>query len=173
MVEIIPKPEVKTSLWLNILFYFSCGLLLLCLLSIFLLNLIQKKTILLIRDLETVLSQNRIEAEPLEKEVLPQQKRIDDFAKILINRRRPTNFFLFLEKFTHPRIQFTEVNLDLAESKVGLSGRSESFLVLGQQVSIFERQKEVKKVNLSKLAIAKEGGAVFSLSLNLDPELFK
>lgn len=173
MVEIIPKPTARVSLWLNILFYFSISLLLMVLLSVFTLTRFQKKANLEQQDLQQAISQQEKGIEDLEKEVLLYQRKLDDFALILNERRFPLNFFSLLEENCHPRVQFTGLNLNLIERKAGLSGTVESIPGLRQQILILEKVEEIEKVNLSNISLGKQGGASFSLSLSLAPELFK
>lgn len=173
MTEIIPKPAPKVPLWLNFLVYFSVGLLLVALLFLFFLFRFEKKASLALQDLKAVIAQDEDVRDSLEKEVFEKQDRIDDFAKLWQNYYYPLNFFTVLEKLSHPQVQFTEINLNVSEAKVGFSGQSETFEALAQQISILKSAEDIRDVYLSKISIGKFGGANFAISLVLAPNMFK
>ncbi len=173
MVEIIPKRVAKLPLWLGILFYVSITILLVSVLALFFLSLFQKRASQTLQNLEAVISQKKPSQELLEKEVFSCQEKINDFSVLVAEHQVPLNFFSFLEKLCHPQVQFTELSLNSEELRAGLSGNAESFQTLGQQILIFKKAPEIKSVHLSKISIRKEGGALFSLSLFLAPEVFK
>jgi len=109
----------------------------------------------------------------LEKELSDYEKKTRDFS-ILINRHLFfSKTFEFIEKNTHPDIWFSRLDLSPKEGQVSLSGETESFVTLHQQVQIFKTDPLVKGLNLIEIAIGKEGRIDFDLSLTLDPGLFK
>ena len=173
MVEIIPKPAVKLPKWFNVLFYFSLGLLLVVILSFFLVNHSLKESQKTLQDLEEVLVEERTpEKIILEKETLSYQKKIKDFSQLLNQHLFSSKFFEFIEKISHPRVWFFQVNLNPQTSQLLISGQTESFLTLGQQLSIFAQEPLIKTINLSQVSLTKVGQVEFVLDFFLDPKIF-
>lgn len=172
MVEIIPKPVEKTPLEQVVLFYFSILLLIGVIIGYFILGRLEKNSETYLNSLEDKVYQIRIsEIISLEKEVKDYERKINDFALIFARHNLNSSFFEFLERKTYSRIFFQKINLKPQELKVSLLGQADSFLSLGYQVQIFEREDLIKKTNLSKVSIGKEGQIEFILDLVLDPEM--
>ena len=84
-----------------------------------------------------------------------------------------SKFFEFLEEKVHPRVFFCEVNLSVQEEKVILSGQTDSFLTLQQQLSVLNKESIIEDLVLTKAALNKEGGIDFNLDIFLNKEIFK
>lgn len=174
MVEIIPKPTEKVPWWQEIIFYSSIILLLITILSYFFFANSLKKSEKVLTNLEERLAREKTTEEiALEKEVLSWQRKIEDFKKLMGEHLLASNFFSFLESNSHPQVFFSKIDLKPREGKVLLSGQTENFSQLWQQISILKSKKEIKELNLSNLSIGKEGKVDFSLDLSLEPTLFK
>ncbi|MFQ6049965.1 MAG: hypothetical protein ACE5J0_02940 [Candidatus Paceibacterales bacterium] len=174
MVEIIPKPIEEVPGWQKILFYFSILLLLGVIVSYFVLVFLEKKSQVTLQNLEETLAKTKAqEIISLEKEIFGHQKKIRDFSPLFEQHILTSKFFEFLEKKSHPRIFFSQVNLNSGVSKVVLSGQADSFLTLGQQLLIFEAETLIKGLSLSQVSISKEGKIEFVLDLSLSPKIFR
>jgi hypothetical protein len=174
MVEIIPRKAALLPLWLKILFYILIVLLLTAVLSYFILGHFQKKSLAALQNLEDTIAEEKTPQKiALEKEILSYQKKINDFALVLDHHLLPSNFFRFLEKTSHPRIWFSKINLSPGESLAIVSGRAETFPVLGQQLQILKSESLVKNVTLSKISLGSKGEIEFTLTLSFDPKFFK
>lgn len=174
MIEIIPKPLIKKSPWQNILLYFSIGLMIVAISSYFILNNILEKKIQTLQDLDETLTKLRTpEVLNLEKQVLNYSRKIKDFSILIDSHLAASNFFKILEKITHPKVWFFDIELKPKEAKVFLSGEAEDFLALGQQLLIFKKEKEILDLELSKISLAEGRGIKFELNLSLLPEVFK
>lgn len=174
MIEIIPKPAAKLPLWQNILFYSFLALLLLTILSYFILDFSLKKAETTLKNLEETLAQERTTEEiTLEKEVFSYQKKIGDFSKLLKGHLFSSKIFEFIEKNSHPKIWFSQLNLNPREGEVNLSGQAENFTTLHQQLQILKANPKVLNLNLVQIAIGKGGRVDFGLNITLDPSVFK
>jgi len=174
MVEIIPKPAPKLPWWQNFLLYFSIVLFLLSLSSYFILSHSLKKTSQVLQNLEETLVRGKTSSEiVLETEVFGYQKKIADFAQLVKGHKKTSKFFEFLEKISHPKVWFKKISLSPEDFQAVVSGESETFQTLGQQLLIFKEEPLIKNLNLSKIAIGKEGRVNFILNLTLDPKVFK
>lgn len=173
MVEIIPKPPEKEAIWFNMLFYFSIGLLISATLVYFLLGYLQGKINQSIEEVETALRVPRsAEEREAERIVLQEQKKINDFTFIFNSHKMNSAFFPFLEGIIHPKVVLS--NLMLSESSVKLSGKADSFVVLGQQFLIFQKNPKIFSTNLSdNISLDEDGGVSFSFDLIISPEIFK
>jgi len=174
MVEIIPRKAVELPLWLKILFYILIALLLAAVLSYFILGHFQKKSLTTHQNLEEeILKEKTSQKIALEKEILSEQKKINDFALILDHHLLSSKFFHFLEQTSHPRIWFSKINLSPAEQLAIVSGRAETFSALGQQLQIFKKESFVRSATLSKISLGEKGEIEFTLTLSFDPTFFK
>ena len=170
MVEIIPRKAVSLSRWVNILFYFSLTLLVFCIAYFFILgNSIKKSQKALTDFKDSLLSGKTSERISLEKEVLKYQKKTEDFSKIAGEHLETSKVFDLLQKNSHPKVWFSQFNLDSKGNQIDLSGETQSFESLGQQFLIFQGEDFIESVNLEKVSISKEGKIGFSLSLSLTP----
>jgi len=173
-IEIIPRKAAPLPLWLKILFYILIGLLLAALLSYFIFGHFQKKSLTTLQNLEEEIFKEKTPQKiALEKEILSYQKKINNFSLMLDRHLLSSKFFHFLEKTSHPRIWFSKINLSPGEQLAVVSGRAETFPVLGQQLQILKKEALVKNVTLSKISLGKKGEIEFTLTLSFDPEFFK
>ena len=85
--------------------------------------------------------------------------------------RSSAGMFAILENLAHPKVQFTSLNLDMKEAKAAISGKTESFQTLDQQLRIFMGDKNIIKAELSDISMGERGGVGFSFTLFLNPSL--
>jgi hypothetical protein len=174
MVEIIPKPIEKVPSYQKKLFYFSIFLFLSLIVSYFILtSLLQKSETLLSNLTETISRGKTSEIISLEKEDLNYQKKIQNFFPLLENHKFPSRFFEFFETNTHPRVFFSKISLNSQDSLADLTGQTDSFFTLGQQLSIFEKRPEVVTLNLTQVSIGRAGKIEFTLNLSFNPNFLK
>ena len=174
MIEIIPKPVEKEPLWLNILFYFSIVVLLAAITSYFILDNSIKNSFEVLQGLEKSLAEQRTEERiVLEEQLLDYEKKIHDFSSLINAHKKSSSFFSILEDLTHPKVQFSNINLEPEKLKGSLSGKADNFKVIGQQIYLFEKEPFIEKVDLNELFLGKEGIAKFVLVISLSPEIFK
>jgi len=176
MVEIIPKPEPVRKLppWQNIIFYFSIGLILLVIVAYFVVDIYLDKAETKLEERKKELAQTGTAEEiALERELINYEKKIQKFSTLIDQHLFSSKTFEFIEKNTHPEAWFSRLTLDPKKGEVNLSGDTESFVTLHQQVRILRASPSVKTLNLAGIAIGKEGRITFVISLILDPGLFK
>ena len=174
MVEIIPKPIEKVPNYQKKLFYFSIFLFFSLIVSYFILtSLLQKSETLLSNLTETISREKTSETISLEKENLNYQKKIQNFFPLLENHKFPSRFFEFFEKNTHPRVFFSQISLNSQDLLADLTGQTDSFFTLGQQLSIFEERPEVATLNLTQVSIGRVGKIEFTLNLFFNPNFLK
>ena len=173
-IEIIPKTIGKIPGERKKLFYFSIFLFLGFLLGYFILTSLEKKSENTLSNLEETLGKGKTpEMSSLEEEILNDQKKIKDLSPLLEEHLFPSKIFEFFERNVHPQVFFSEINLNSLNSTASLSGQTDSFLTLGQQLAIFEKEPLVEKVDLTQVSITKEGKVGFSLNFSFNPKIFK
>lgn len=174
MTEIIPKESPKTSTLLVVLFYSSLVLLVVLTIVYFRINGSIKKNQEVLAGLENdLLKLQSAENLSLKKEILDYDKRINNFKDLAADHRFNSRVFKFLEDFIHPRVWFESFEFQSDDAKVMLSGRSKTFEALGQQIMIFQQEKQIKDLVLEGIAIGKEGDIEFNFSFLFDPQFLQ
>lgn len=172
-IEIVPKKGVEVPPWQNYLLYFLIFVLLLSVISYFTLNYFAKKSEQKLQEIKTTIGNARTpEREKLERELKELREKLDDLAPLLLNHKKTSNFFTALEKNTHPRVFFIDLNFDTKSNSVELSGRTDNFQTVGQQLLIFQQSQMFQNPKLSKVEIGKEGEIKFTFDFSLNPQLF-
>ena len=166
MVEIIPKEPAKPSKTLNLLFYFAIFLLFFSVISYFILSGFLKKTEEEAAALASALVQT--EESSLEKEILTAKKKIEDFSSLIVRHLTPSEVFEIVEKNCHPKVWFSQFSLSSREKTLKVSGETDNFETLGQQIFILEEETALAKVTLESFSITSEGRINFELSLTLN-----
>jgi hypothetical protein len=174
VIQIIPKQPEGRSILANILLFVSVALVISATTSYFILDNSLKKTEEKIVSLDKKLAlENSSERVALEKEVSTYQKKINDFSTLLSGHIYSSQLFPFLENLTHPKVAFSDFSADMDKKNITLSGVTDSFLTLGQQLIIFKAEKLILSVQLSNIAFEKDGKISFDFNLALDPQIFK
>jgi len=173
MVEIIPKQIRKTPLWQDILFYSSLIILILSVVIYFMLGNFLKNSSQTRDLLKNEAERKKTEEEQkLEDMVIGYQRKIEEFSKLIENYQQTSNIFDFLQKFSHPKVWFSKLEVSRGENQLLLGGSTENFEVLGQQFLIFKNNPLIKNISLANISITKDGKIEFNLRLRLDPQLF-
>ena len=173
MVEIIPKEAYKPSKGLNILFYFAIFLLLLSVGGYFTLNNFLQKAENDLAALEQEISQIMTpEKAALEQEVLTSKNEIDKFANLVNQHLETSKVFGIIQRATHPQVWFTGFDLNSRQKTFEVSGETQSFETLGQQILIMRNEEAISTVELDTLSIGSDGRVEFILSLSLKPDTF-
>jgi len=173
-MEIIPKPVQRAPQWQIIIFYASAVLLIGLILAYFILGYSYKKSSLTSKDLENAIAGEKTsERIALEKNILLLQKRIGDFINLDSNHLLVSRVFTIIEENCHPRIWFSKFNLNSKTNSFSVSGLTDNFTSLGQQLIIFKNNPIFKNVSLTRVVLDKSGQVNFDLSVFLDPKAFK
>ena len=173
VIEVIPKKEIKAPSWQNYLLYFTIVLIILAIVGYFTLGYFVKKSDQRLKEVEKEIEDAKSpERRALEDRLKSLSSEIDDFAPLLLNHRQNSNLFNFLEANTHPKVFFQELNFDAKANSLKLSGQTDDFSTLGQQLLIFRKSEFVQNLKLSEVKISKEGKVEFTFDFSLSPRLF-
>ncbi len=181
-IEVAPQKEEK-PLWQTLLFYFSFVLLILSMILFLALKFyFIKKLDTEIGDIDVQIAKQGQSVEDgktisnIESDVKAAETKIKDFKTLYQGNLKASKFFQEFEGSIHPKVYFTSLSLNLKsdEPKAVLSGQTESFQSLIQQIEIFQNKTNfIKNFDVSNIGMAGEGGVGFSLTLNLQPAIFK
>jgi len=174
MIGIIPKKIKKAPDWYNLGFYLAGALLIVVVLTYATLFYFEGKALNSWQELEDKTAQvGSKEDKKTEVKVLTAKEKINDFSELLQGHKRASSFFAFLEETCHPKIWFSEVELNLEQTRALLSGKTSNFQTLGQQIFIFREQASIARVELINLSIGQEGETEFNFYLYFKPQIFQ
>ena len=114
----------------------------------------------------------KIEIDPLKTEVQTYGQKIEAFNLIFQNHIYNSNFFSFFESITHPKVWFSKFSLTARDGKISISGNTDDFESMGQQLMLYGENESVKSLNLSNISFGKDGRE-FNFTLLVDPKIFK
>ena len=172
-IEIIPKKREIVPPWQILVFVISIIILLgSVLFYLFLLNQ-EKKYKSKIDEIRAEILKEQKEREKDIKEVSEINDRISTFSKIGQSHLFLSKVFEILSKTTHPKVFYTAFDLNPEKNNLSISGLTENFFTLAQQILLFKENEMVKEIEISKISKTKEGKVDFSLNLILKEEIFK
>jgi hypothetical protein len=173
-IEIIPRKKVRIPLWQILLFFLSLIFFLLAISAYFFLIRSAENYRAKIEEIKTDIGKEKTEEiEKIEEKISLLDKKLKIFSKILKEHIFTYNFFDLLEKTTHPKVMYNSLDLNPEKATLALSGQTENFLTLGQQILLLEESQFISELKLSKVSITKEGKVGFSFDISLKPEIFK
>lgn len=175
MVELIPRKERRGVLpWQNVLFFIAFAAAAAAAGAYAILYFSVERAALNIKNLEAEIAKRGTIAEKrVEKEVFETEAKINFFAQIFNNHRKPSQFFPKLEAKTHPQAQFNFFDLNLETGVLALRGQTLNFQVLSQQVSAWRMESAMKNIELADLSLGEEGQTDFTALITLDLETLK
>jgi len=174
MVEIIPKPERKIPGWQKALLYFSVLFLILTVFGYLVVASFERNSERELENLTRQIAEGKSEEIVLlEEQVLSYKKEIDKVAPFFKQHTLSSQIFDFVEKNTHPKTFFFEFSLKSDVSTALLSGLTDSFLSLGQQIVMLDEAPQVESVEMADVFLVPTGGIEFQLEVILKDSLFK
>ncbi len=174
MVEIIPKREERTPPAVNILFIASLLLAAAVAGGFFILKSLQEQKRVSIQKLEQqLLADPSPEQKQLEDDVLGFKQKLGDFKVLADGRRTPLPLFSFLETSVHPAVIFTGLAVNLEKNEILLSGETDTFKHLDEQILLLRNKSEIKDLHLTKIELGDRGGVKFSVDLSFPVEFTK
>jgi hypothetical protein len=173
VIQLIPRQREGSAVFVNILFYFSLILLIASIASYFILDNLQQKTVKTIESLDAELAIADASPEAATKKIIQDyEKKINDFSFLLAAHKYNSQVFPLIESLTHPKVVFSNFSQDSDKRTIVLSGVTDSFQTLGQQLFIFKNGEFIEEVKLSNIAFKEDGRISFGFDLVLDPKIF-
>lgn len=172
-IEIAPKKRKKAKL-INYGLYLSLALLVASLLAYaFLYYSVQGSNKKLANLKEQLTKTETPEKEALEKEILEKREKINRFSKLVDSHLLTSQLFTLLESLTHDKVMFTSFKLSLDNKNISLSGKTDTFENLGEQILLFNESKRINNLELSDLSVGEEGKVKFNLSFSFNKEVLR
>lgn len=173
--NIIPKPKKTIPRWVNLSIGLSLALLLAtCGLFIFYYyQALSWKSKAEIRENDYLALLDSPDNKALEERVSEISKKLEKFSKVFASRRVSFIFFDFIRNFCHPRVSFSDLSLSIETGSVSLSGQTDTYQSLNEQMIILKDTKDVSKLVVSDISLSKEGSISFKMSFVLNPDFFK
>lgn len=112
----------------------------------------------------------RVELKKKETEIALINNKINSFAGLFSDHKNIGKIFEFIEKNCFPEVWFSSFSFQ--GGKIKVSGAADNFTTIGQQILFLKQQPQLANIILSELSLGKEGGVVFSLTLDLNPQVF-
>lgn len=170
-MEIIPKETPKLPNWINHLFYCFLAFFVLSVIGFFVLNAFLKKAQQELEYLGSALVGEKSFSDPsLEREILAEKKKIDDFSFLIGQRREMPEIFSFLQNISHPKVWFSSFDFNIDKSTINLQGETENFESLGQQLYILDSEESIAGYELGNISVSEGGKIGFNLSISLGVE---
>ena len=126
---------------------------------------------------QELISQNKIKEESMRPELLASilslDKRLKAARSALSVHTFASNVFQLLEADTHPQVGFSNFSFAADSLKADMSGEAASYRVLARQISIFEQDPQIERVEFGGLSATGEGLVGFKLSVTFKPTLLR
>ena len=107
-----------------------------------------------------------------ESEIIPIKNKITDFGALIANHKSPFGIFEIIENNTLPTVWFSQLDFNLAEMQVSLSGNVDNFETLEQQMAVFKKEPMFQSMKLSSVSVSEESGVDFSVQFIFQPSVF-
>jgi Tfp pilus assembly protein PilN len=172
-IEIVPKRVAQDSLVERIFLYLSVVLLLVSIVGYLSTEYyFIKKAKEESQRLDEALSQAKTdERKKLENELLALKERIDIFSSLVEKHKRNSKVFYFIEDVTHRQVFFSKIGLDFQGDNINLSGETENFQILGEQLIIFKNTEFIRTVRLIDVELTRDGKVTFRFNISIYPKL--
>jgi hypothetical protein len=173
MVEVDLRGRPKQSKKVMFAFYSAVFFLIFSILGYLMTNVFLQKAHEEKSDLETKLDEMMTtEKKELEEEITLLKNKINEFSFLLDNQLQSSKIFEFTQRITHPQVWFSNFSLNSERGVLDISGKTQNFETLGQQIFILEDEPVIEKVSLDSFSINEEGKIDFELSLSFEPDFF-
>ena len=107
------------------------------------------------------------------RDILVLESRLHNLKKVVSEHRINSRVFHFMEKNTHPQVEFSSFTLSGADRRIHLSGETLSYAILAQQITLFELDPDAEHVEFSGLTRGTKNRINFALEITIAPSLFE
>ncbi len=171
-IELEKKRRLNISRWPIIILFFSFIGILFLVSSYFYLN---KELAVIENEIEVKKESLKptTEEKEIEKKVQLISERIRLFQNLISKHRDTSKIFSIIENDCLPNVQFTNFNFNADNLTINLSGKTDNFISLQQQVDVFKEDQLVDKAVLSDMSVDQDNsGITFSISLSINQKVF-
>lgn len=173
-LNIIPKPKLSLPFWVNPLIGISGGILLVMvgLFGFYYFQASSWESKAKAKEAD-YFALGTPENKVAEEKVGKISQQLEKFSQAFKEHKISYVFFDFLKNNCHPNVSFSSLNLDPNSGKASLSGQTNSYKSLSEQIVVLKGIKEVSVLEVSDIALDKEGKITFKLSFIINPSFFK
>lgn len=101
------------------------------------------------------------------------QSQLKSLRTILENHIYGSNFLVFLESITHPRVKFKNIDVNLVTRELGLSSEAASFNVVAEQLKILENNPLIDNFSASSFKTGQTSEVSFNLTIQFNSEALR
>ena len=172
-LNIIPKPKLIIPFWVKPLTWAS-AIIFLAMVGLFGFYYFQASSLESKAKAKEsdYLAINTPENREIEARVSEISQRLEKFSQAFSNHKFSYIIFDFLGSFCHPNVSFSDMNLTLSTGAVSLTGQTNSYKSLSEQILILKNEEEISALDVSDVALNKEGAVTFGLNFLIDPTFF-
>ncbi len=172
-LNIIPKSKILAPFWFKPLIWAS-GIILLVMVGLFAFYYFEASSWeSKAKEKESdYLFLNTPENKAIEERVGKVSQKLEKFSQAFSSHKISYPFFEFLRGFCHPNVSFLDLSLDVKTGAVNLTGQTNSYKSLSEQILILKSVEEISSLDVSDVALNKEGAVTFGLSFLVNPTFF-
>ena len=113
--------------------------------------------------------------EEKEQELIPIKEKIDSFETLIGRHQTSLDIYGFLEKNSLPKVWFSDFEFSSEEKMVIVSGQTDSFITLEQQVNILKNNQAdfLESLKLRKVEVAEKEGINFEIEFIFKTQVLK
>ncbi len=101
------------------------------------------------------------------------QYQLFNLRSLLARHVIASRVFPFLEVNTNQRVQYTNFELNVPDSRLDLRGSAQSYAVLAEELAAYERAPQVLRYQIANSQVGEGGRVTFEVALFLDSTIFK
>lgn len=164
-LNIIPKPKKSIPKWVNFAIYgsFAITLIISGLFAFYYYQALSWKSKLSAKESDYS-ALNTKENKTMEEQVAKISKKLEKFSLAFSSRKVSSNFFDFVRSFCHPNVSFSNLSFSIETGNVSLSGQTDTYKSLSEQIIILKDIKEINNLLVSDISLNKEGYISFKIS---------
>lgn len=173
-IEISPRRKIKMTIWEMVAGIVLAILFVVLLASYFYFFFTIKKMNQQIQEKEAAVIPLEKAIKEKEEELIPLSQKINGFNQLLAEHKTPLNIFELLERVSLPKVWFSEFDFNSDTKEVTVSGKTNTFTVLEQQISVLKQEPLLQNLNITEVSILmKEEGIKFTFSLFFNPSILQ
>lgn len=99
--------------------------------------------------------------------------RILTIDSVLRSHIYTSHIFAYLERVTHPRVQWKDFAYRVQDGTITMNGATENFTTLGEQIVALEQNSNIHNVTISNIQLDKSGRVFFGVSFKVNEALYR
>jgi Tfp pilus assembly protein PilN len=109
----------------------------------------------------------------VEEEVRDFAGRLSTIGSLLQNHSYTSEIFAFLERVTHPAVQFKDFSFRTEGGALTMNGETQNYTTLGEQIIALEQSPNIRNLAVSNIQLDKSGRILFTIGFEIDQGLMR